>query len=316
MASVPKLGGMVPSAAQLPEVLPTERLLASGRPAPGYRDQLTRIPNTRNAIVVASHWLRRFVTVALVLWVGHPLAWVAGFVVMSREMVSAFILSHEAVHRLLFSDHRANDVVGRWLLAAPALLDNDAYRRAHLTHHRDELGVEEPDLILYAGYPTTPAKLSARLRRDAVGVTGWKVLRAQFRAGGPGRRRVVIVQAVLAVSCGLTGNPLVYPILFLLPWFTSWQVCNRLRSLAEHAGMERSSDRRRTTHVVRQSLLARSFLVPYNVGWHLAHHVDIAVPWSRLPALHRELQVAGWITDAIEYRSYPAFWRSLVSRDR
>ena len=35
------------------------------------------------------------------------------------------------------------------------------------------------------------------------------------------------------------------------------RVVNRLRAIAEHGGMQRSDDRRRTTHHVRQSLLAR-----------------------------------------------------------
>jgi fatty acid desaturase len=76
----------------------------------------------------------------------------------------------------------------------------------------------------------------------------------------------------------------------------------------------RSKDRRQTTHVVRQSLLARFWMVPFNTGWHLAHHVDMGVPWRRLPALHRELVAAGWATDSLEYPSYRALWRKLSSR--
>ena len=90
---------------------------------------------------------------------------------------------------------------------------------------------------------------------------------------------------------------------------------NRLRAIAEHGGMERSPDRRRTTHHVRQTWLARFWIVPYNTGWHLAHHVDMGVPWRNLPALHRELVAAGWVTPDLEYPSYPALWRKLASRD-
>jgi fatty acid desaturase len=97
-------------------------------------------------------------------------------------------------------------------------------------------------------------------------------------------------------------------------WSTLWKVSNRLRSIAEHGGMERSRDRRRTTHVVRQSRLARYWMVPYNTGWHLAHHVDMGVPWRNLPRLHDELVRSGWVTDAIEYPSYRSFWRAASSR--
>jgi fatty acid desaturase len=74
-----------------------------------------------------------------------------------------------------------------------------------------------------------------------------------------------------------------------------------------------SDDRRETTHHVRQSLLARFWIVPYNTGWHLAHHVDIGIPWRNLPALHQELVAAGWVTPDLEYPSYLALWRKLAS---
>jgi fatty acid desaturase len=55
-------------------------------------------------------------------------------------------------------------------------------------------------------------------------------------------------------------------------------------------------------------------MVPYNTGWHLAHHVDMGVPFRNLPALHDELVRSGWITPALEYPRYIALWRALSSR--
>jgi fatty acid desaturase len=95
---------------------------------------------------------------------------------------------------------------------------------------------------------------------------------------------------------------------------TVWRVINRLRSIAEHGGMQRSKDRRQTTHHVRQTLPARFLMVPLNTGWHLAHHVDMGVPFRNLPALHAELEAAGWITPDLTYPSYRALWRALRSR--
>jgi fatty acid desaturase len=95
---------------------------------------------------------------------------------------------------------------------------------------------------------------------------------------------------------------------------TVWRVINRLRSIAEHGGMVRSKDRRRTTHHVRQTLWARFWMVPLNTGWHLAHHVDMGTPWRNLPKLHAELEAAGYITPDLTYPSYTALWRALRSR--
>jgi len=97
------------------------------------------------------------------------------------------------------------------------------------------------------------------------------------------------------------------------PWMSVWRVINRLRSIGEHGGMMASTDRRLTTHVVRQTWLARFWMVPFKTGWHLAHHVDMGVPMRNLPRLHEELVASGWVVPELEHRSYLALWRRLAS---
>ena len=127
-------------------------------------------------------------------------------------------------------------------------------------------------------------------------------------------QRIVGVQLLLIAIGVALHHPWVYFILWLAPYLTVWRVINRLRSIAEHGGMERSKDRRLTTHSVRQSFLSRFFIVPFHIGWHLAHHVDSGVPMANLPKLHAELRRAGYVTDAIEYPSYLALWAKLSGR--
>jgi fatty acid desaturase len=227
---------------------------------------------------------------------------------------------HEAAHRLLFSNKRANDLVGRWLLGYPGFTSTDAYRRVHMAHHRDEFGPDEPDKALYAGYPIGHASLRRKLVRDATGRTGIKLMRqflGNLRHPNPQSRRatrhILAVQAVLIVASVVSGHWWVYPVLWLAPYLTAWRVINRLRSIAEHGGMHRSKDRRESTHSVRQHLLARFFLVPFHIGWHLAHHVDAGVPFRNLPPFHRALHEAGYVDATLEYPSYPAIWRALAA---
>ena len=110
-----------------------------------------------------------------------------------------------------------------------------------------------------------------------------------------------------------TGRWWIYPLLWWLPWMTQWRVINRLRAIAEHGGLEAGSDRRVTTHNVRQRWLARFWFVPYNTGWHLAHHVDMGVPFRNLPAFHAELERAGYVTEGLTYPNYRSLWRALAS---
>lgn len=309
---------MVPPPELLPDVLPTDRLGPTARPRPPLRDELRQIPTLRNAWSVLSLVAMTIGILVLAAWWAHPIGYVLAFVAEGAMIVRFNILGHEAVHRVLFRDQRVNDWVGRWVLSYPAFVPFELYRRSHMTHHRDELGPEEPDMALYAGYPITRDSLRRKLVRDAVGISGWKILKGLLRGTrNPSTARVArsIVGAQLAMVAVLTllGRPELY-LLWIGPWLTQWRVSNRLRAIAEHAGMHASKDRRETTHHVRQNVLARVFLVPYNVGYHLAHHVDMGVPCRNLERLHRELVASGWMTPDLEYRSYRSLWKALSSR--
>jgi fatty acid desaturase len=308
---------MVPAAELLPSVLPTERLTETGKAVPEVREKLRHIPSVRNAFAVVFCWVQIVGPIVLAVRLNHPLMWIAAFLLCGRGFALLNILGHEAAHRLLFSKKSVNDWVGRWFLAHPAFTPIDLYRRSHMAHHRDEFGPEEPDMNLYQGYPITRASLRRKLTRDAFGNSGWKALKGLLKAARKPTvaRTILAVQLVIALLFVAAGHPWLFLFLWVAPWMTVWRVLNRLRAIAEHGGMTRSDDRRQTTHHVKQGVWARFWIAPYNTGWHLAHHVDIGVPFHHLPAFHRELVASGWVPDALEYPSYFALWKMLSSRD-
>jgi len=163
---------MLPPAELLPDVLPTERLLANGKAIPPVRAELRQIPNWRNAIAVAGVYLQSFGLIAVAEWIGQWWAYLICFCLMGRAFAMFNSLAHEAAHRLLFSNKRVNDFVGRWLLGYPVGTVTDLYRRGHMAHHRDEFGPNEPDMNLYVGYPISRTSLQRKLVRDAIGVSG------------------------------------------------------------------------------------------------------------------------------------------------
>jgi fatty acid desaturase len=249
----------------------------------------------------------------------NPFVAIACFIAMGPMHARFAILMHEAAHKLLFTSKRLNDWVGTWLLAYPAMVPIAIYRRSHFAHHREEFGPDEPDIAFYAGYPGRPRDLLRRLARDAVGISGWKNFKVLLKATRtkPGRAIAVPILAVqvamFAAMWAATGVWWAYPLFWWLPWMTQWRVLNRLRAIAEHGGMQASKDRRVTTHDVRQHWLARAWIVPYNTGWHLAHHVDMGVPWRNLPAFHAELRRAGYVPEGLTYKNYFALWRDACS---
>lgn len=310
---------MVPAAAVRPAVLPTDRLLGDGRCRPALRRDLRRIAGGRNAVTVAGLWAATAAVVVLVAWQPTPPVVVVAFVVMGPLHVRFAILTHEAAHRLLFHRKRVNDAVGTWVLAYPAFIPIAIYRRGHVAHHRAEFGPADPDVAFYGGYPCGRRVLARRLLRDAAGISGWKNFWPLLRSlGRPRFRRIggsiLAVQSVLwAATWAGTGRWWVYPVVWWLPWMTQWRVLNRLRSIAEHGGLQAGGDRRVTTHHVRQRWGARLWLVPYHTGWHLAHHVDMGIPWRNLPRFHGELVRSGYVTPELVYPSYRALWRALAS---
>ncbi|MFZ9707508.1 MAG: fatty acid desaturase family protein [Ilumatobacteraceae bacterium] len=308
---------MTPATLPVPKFSGT-RLRDDARPDSAWREELRRIPNLRNSISIVSLYAQTGAVIGLTLWWNHPLGWLLGVLLMGRTHAQFMSLMHEAAHRLLFSSKRVNDFVGRFLIGYPAFTNTDAYRRVHMAHHRDEFGPEEPDIPLYANYPISRDSWRRKLWRDATGQTGWKLLKQQFgglRGADPLTRRsqqkIFAMQVVLIAISVALGAPEAYFVLWLLPHLTVWRVINRLRSVAEHGGMRRGDDRRIATHSVRQTLLARFFLVPFNIGFHLSHHVDAGIPFRSLPKFHRELKQAGYLTDGLEYRTYRSLWQAL-----
>lgn len=316
---MPVLGGMVPAPEVLMGARETDEVAIDGRPRSTVRDRLRRIPSARNAVSVLSVYAQTGALVFAAVRLG-PVSWLPVFVLMGRAHAQFASLMHEAAHRLLFSNKTINDVVGRWLIGYPVFTNTDAYRRVHMAHHREEFGPNEPDIPLYANYPISSSSFRRKLLRDVTGRTGLRLLRQQLagmRSPVPLVRRTLF--KILAVQTLLIGTSIaagvwwVYPLFWLAPYLTVWRVINRLRSIAEHGGLKASEDRRVATHSVTQHPLARFFLVPFHIGWHLAHHVDAGIPFRHLPAYHRMLVASGYVSPGYEYPSYRSLWKALRS---
>jgi fatty acid desaturase len=310
------LGGMSPDVAQLTTARADTFISSDGRPTPTFRDQLRCISNARNALTVALFYAQNITIIAVALWWHHPVGYVITFLLMGRAHAQCTSLMHEAAHRLLFTNKALNDFVGSWLLGFVSFTSTAAYRRVHMAHHRQEFGPDEPDIPLYANYPVARASLRRKLVRDATGQTAVKLFRQQFAAlRSPVARvrntqfKILAVHIALIVVSTFIAGPFVWVVFWLLPYMTVWRVINRLRSIAEHGGMNAGADRRTSTHSVRQSLLARTFLVPYGIGFHLAHHVDAGIPFRSLPDYHRRLVATGYAH--LEYPTYRSLWKAL-----
>ena len=312
-----RLGGMAPTTDSLPRVIDNPSIGTDGRPVPELRAELRRIPSLLNAWSVLWCYGQNILILATAVQINHIATWFIAFLLMGRMHAQFASLMHEAAHRLLFKHRGANDWVGNWLLGFPVITSTPAYRRVHMAHHREEFGPDEPDIPLYANYPITAESFRRKLVRDATGQTGIKLFRNQLRGfRSPDVRvrrtllKMTLVQVIVIAAFFAVGHPWLYLTMFVLPYFTLWRVINRLRSIAEHGGLRADDDRRIATHSVVQHPIARFYLVPYNIGFHLAHHVDAGVPFRHLPKYHALLRDTRYVDDSYEYPSYGALWKA------
>jgi fatty acid desaturase len=305
--------------AMAPEVVPvahaTEHIATDGRLSHNDRARLRAIPSYKNAWSTVWLFGQNILILVAAAQLNHVVSWIIAFLLMGRAHAQFASLMHEAAHRLLFSNKAINDFVGNWILGYFVMTSTQAYRRVHMAHHKREFGPNEPDIPLYANYPISRASLRRKLIRDATGQTGYKLLRNQFKNLRSTDTRVrhtlwkmIGVQVAIAAAFTLAGYWWMYPVIWVAPY-----LINRLRSIAEHGGLREDDDRRFTTHSVAQHWGARFFLVPYSIGFHMAHHVDAGVPFRHLKEYHRLLHEANYLDNALEYPSYLALWKSLSS---
>ena len=248
--------------------------------------------NLMGAWLVLHAWATIFGAMALFVWWPNPFTFLLAVMVIGTRQLGLAILMHDAAHGLLFADRRLNDWVGSWMLAYPVAASLPLYRPYHLTHHRHTQQAEDPDLGLSAPFPISRKSLWRKILRDLTGQTAFQRRREQFRRG-LAVRGGLIANAVLFVLLAVAGYWWLYPVLWLLPLATWYQLVTRIRNIAEHAVVPDNDDPLRNTRTTLANPVERLFIAPYWVNYHLEHHLFMFVPCWRLPAAHRLLIAAG-----------------------
>ena len=244
------------------------------------------------ALLVLHAWALIVGSMALFVWWPNPFTFLLAVMVIGGRQLGLAILMHDAAHGLLFANRRLNDLVGSWLCAFPVFTSLSLYRPYHLKHHRFTQQPEDPDLGLSAAFPITRKSLWRKVVRDLSGQTAFTRRREQFQRG-IGLREGLIVNAVLWAGLAAAGYWWLYPVLWLLPLATWYQLVSRIRNIAEHAVVPDNDDPLRNTRTTYANPIVRLLVAPYWVNYHLEHHLFMFVPCWRLPQAHRALLAAG-----------------------
>ncbi|MBR2814414.1 MAG: fatty acid desaturase family protein [Reyranella sp.] len=264
--------------------------------------------NLMGALLVLHAWALIIGSMAIFAWWPNPFTFLLAVMVIGGRQLGLAILMHDAAHGLLFADRRLNEGVGTWLCAYPVFTSLALYRPYHLQHHRFTQQSGDPDLGLSAPFPISRSSLGRKIVRDLTGRTAFLRRGEQIRRGlGPadapralrlGRlwqreKGSLLVNAALLIACSIAGYWWLYPVLWLLPLATWYQLVSRIRNIAEHAVVPDNDDPLRNTRTTYADPLTRLVLAPYWVNYHLEHHLFMFVPCWRLPQAHRLLLARG-----------------------
>jgi fatty acid desaturase len=261
-------------------------------------------------------WLVIALAIGLFAIWPNPLTFVLAVIVIGSRQLGLAILMHEAAHVALFKTRTLNEFSGEWLCGRPIMAELLAYRHYHLTHHRFTQTDKDPDLSLSAKFPTSHASMRRKFLRDLSGQTGVKLFVAQvltaIRLAGDhdaidaaktdaaqAFKSTDLVKSIavfggIAVVISLIGDWWWGLAFWVLPYLTWFQFVLRVRNIAEHGATDVSEDPFQNVRTTHANWIARAFVAPYWVNYHLEHHMIMHVPCWKLPAMHRLLLAKGF----------------------
>jgi fatty acid desaturase len=266
------------------------------------KDQLHALSEV-NSFTSAAHilleWTAVIVAATLCQHFWNPLLYLATVALIGARQHALLILMHDGTHYRLFRNRRINDWVTEVLLAWPHLVTMRSYRENHLAHHSYVNTDNDPDWLRKKGnaewyFPQSARSLFGIFLRDLIGIGGINLIRlgaslsssaAQVSSKAFARIRLTfyigVIGGLIIIGCGKAL--LLY---WVIPYFTWLILIMRVRSIAEHFAINGEPGIYGQIRTTYAGLLARIFVAPKNVNYHIEHHFFPSVPFHRLPKLH------------------------------
>lgn len=272
--------------------------------------QLGSIDNARAAWAVARQWLVIALAVTAAIWSGHWLVYVAAIVVVSTRQHALGVLMHDASHYRLFTNRKANEIVGNFACALPIGFIVSRYRADHSLHHREPNSDNDPNWRVFQAnprhwsWPKRPLSALVVFARDTMGANSLKFSQeflnwtpvAKLFGNSPeapplSRLERATASAFLASVLSflwLTNGWMYFALLWILPYVTVSLLLVRIRTIAEHHGLPEGANVDATRHI-DPGFLESLCIAPLNVNCHLVHHLFPSIPHYNLPAMTEAL---------------------------
>lgn len=296
--------------------------------------QFSRPNPWRWLLAVSGEWA----IIGMAMWIcntwPHWWLWIPAIFVIGTRQHALGIMAHEGVHFLVSRNRFWNDLLANLLSAYSLTYAVEGYRTNHLKHHRwleTPLDPERAALDNYPKdwtYPMPRKQFFMLLLRDIAGVYQIQTTKLyEYVWQIPAKRplhilKVAAFHSVFIFLAIATGHLWTYLLLWLAPLFTVALLCFRLRTVAEHYTVVRTQDKYRrktvdtlaTTRTTMGCPITQFLIAPYNMSYHIEHHLYPTVPVFRLRALHRRLMKnPEFALRARVTRTYQGLWRELTT---
>ncbi len=290
-----------------------------------HRDFLTALPADRKTALTETSdraGLRHLAGHAgLILIVGALIAarvpfWPLLLPVQGVLIVFLFTLEHECTHRTPFRSQALSDWVGR-ACGLAILLPFEWFRYFHLAHHRfTNIPGKDPELD--SAKPATPGEWLAHVSGLPL---WWGNLRLILRLVA-GRERAACLPEralprmerearIMLALYALAALSLLWSQVLFWVWLVPMLIGQpflRLYLLAEHGDCPQVANMFENTRTTFTTSVVR--FLAWNMPYHVEHHVFPAVPFHRLPDLHRLIREDLKVTA----EGYAAFSRDYLAR--
>lgn len=255
-------------------------------------NQQVKLLSEQNLLKSLSHVLFDWAVIAAIIFVVEsafsiPLYILAVMLIANRQH-GLLILMHDASHFRFSRNRKLNDMVAELFTAWPLFIRMLAYRERHLAHHKHTNTALDPD-FRSERYPQKRGQILKMLIRDALALNTLEqfreIKRLSVQTSVSYKRFRLLFYVVLFSGITLLGVWPEFLMYWIVPAFTWLKVCLRLRSVADHTGLQ-AKPAPFDTRTVVPNLFDRLFLAPHSSSYHFGHHNYAAVPCYNLKKLH------------------------------
>ena len=270
---------------------------------------LSIVRNLRFVMDVVLQWCVIGLSIALAVWFESWVVYLLAILVIATRQHALGVLMHDGTHYRLLTNRTANDFVCDLLCALPVGMLTSRYRHEHLLHHRFLNTDDDPywrDFTADSDWHWPKSKKAAMgvFARDLFGLSNSRIGKVVFRwspwinhfglkKSPPPMRlgermRVYGFFAALLTALSVTNGWLYFLLLWFIPLSTLTILLIRIRTIAEHIAIPNTTELNSSRHV-DGNLFEHLTLSPFNINYHIDHHMFASVPYYNLPKLHTVL---------------------------